>query len=331
MTETKENRARADRNRTLRLTPTDRKRLASQLIRLPQHGSAPRLRQGIAEGDYQDWLPHLPERCVDLLFVDPPYNLNKSFGSLKFAQVQEREYTDQLCKLLADLMPLLKPTATVYLCGDWRSSHSIYEAARQHLVIRNRITWEREKGRGAKTNWKNCSEDIWFCTVSNEYQFDESAVKHRRAVVAPYTHPDGRPKDWRRTRNGNFRDTSPSNLWTDISVPFWSMRENTDHPTQKSEKLLAKLILASSRPGDFVLDPLAGSGTTVAVANKLARRALGIEINHEYCLWSLKRLELSRTDSSIQGYRDGVFWQRNVPVPKRTGLQVNGEKQSTEN
>jgi site-specific DNA-methyltransferase (adenine-specific) len=90
------------------------------------------------------------------------------------------------------------------------------------------------------------------------------------------------------------------------------MPENTDHPTQKSEKLLAKLILASTRPDDLILDPFLGSGTTVVVANKLGRRALGIDVNEEYCLWALRRLELAVTDKAIQGYSDGVFWERNT-------------------
>ena len=89
------------------------------------------------------------------------------------------------------------------------------------------------------------------------------------------------------------------------------MPENTDHPTQKPEKLLARLLLASSDEGDFVLDPFGGSGTTAAVAAKLNRQCLSIDLNQQYCLWALKRLETAKRDPSIQGYSDGVFWQRN--------------------
>ena len=85
-------------------------------------------------------------------------------------------------------------------------------------------------------------EDIWFATKGRDYIFNADAVKIRRKVVAPYT-KDGMPKDWEKTENGNFRNTYPSNFWDDISVPYWSMPENTAHPTQKPEKLLAKLIL----------------------------------------------------------------------------------------
>ena len=214
--------------------------------------------------------------------------------------------------MLDRLLPLAKPTATVYICGDWLTSASIFTAASARLKVRNRITWEREKGRGAKTNWKNSSEDIWFCTVGDRYTFNVDAVKLRRRVIAPYRNGDGTPKDWAETEHGNFRDTHPSNLWTDITIPFWSMPENTDHPTQKSEKLIAKLILASTNPGDLVLDPFLGSGTSSVVARKLGRDYIGIEAEEEYALLAEKRLSMADESPAIQGYAEGVFWERNT-------------------
>ncbi len=176
--------------------------------------------------------------------------------------------------------------------------------------MRNRITWEREKGRGAKSNWKNASEDIWFCTMSNEYVFNVDAVKLKRRVIAPYT-DKGTPKDWEETKKGRFRLTHPSNLWTDLTIPFWSMPENTDHPTQKPEKLVAKIILASSKPAAVVLDPFLGSGTTSVVAKKLGRQYVGLEIDETFSCLAEKRLALAETDQRIQGYEAGVFWERN--------------------
>ena len=213
---------------------------------------------------------------------------------------------------LPRLVKLLKPTASIYICGDWRSAAAIQVVAEKYLFVRNRITWEREKGRGAKTNWKNCAEDIWYCTISNTYTFNVDAVKLKRRVIAPYTDENGRPKDWDKTSNGNYRLTHPSNLWTDLTVPFWSMPENTDHPTQKPEKLLAKIILASSNTGEMVLDPFLGSGTTSVVARKLRRRYVGIEIDPTYCCLAEKRLAQVENDRLIQGYADGVFWERNA-------------------
>lgn len=261
----------------------------------------------------------LPRRFADLLFLDPPYNLTKSFNGHVFRELPVEEYRTLLESWLLRLLPCLKPAATVYICGDWRSSGAIQSVAEQHLRVRNRITWEREKGRGAKANWKNCSEDIWFCTVGEDFYFDAEAVKLKRRVIAPYTSADGEPKDWDRSEGGSFRLTSPSNLWTDLTVPFWSMPENTDHPTQKPEKLLAKLLLASTRAGDMVFDPFLGSGTTSVVAKKLGRRFVGIEQDETYCALAEKRLRLAEADNRIQGYSDGVFWERNSAPARNDG------------
>jgi site-specific DNA-methyltransferase (adenine-specific) len=245
-----------------------------------------------------------------LLFADPPYNLSKTFGAARFTERSSAEYEDWLDSWVRLVAPLLKPTASVYICGDWRSTSAIERAGSRYFKLQNRITWEREKGRGARKNLKNTAEDICFFTVSDEYTFDLEAVKHRRRVIAPYRE-NGKPKDWSETADGNFRDTHPSNIWTDISVPFWSMPENTDHPTQKPEKLLAKIILASTDPGDLILDPFAGVGTTAVVARKLGRHFVAIESDVDFCILALKRLEMAEKDRSIQGLSDGVFWERN--------------------
>jgi site-specific DNA-methyltransferase (adenine-specific) len=292
-------------NRTLSLTPDDRVRLASQIQTQPAT-------QGIIQANCLEMTPQLALAFVDLLILDPPYNLNKDFNGYKFSQRTVESYTEWLNQVVTILKPTLKSTASIYICGDWLSSASIFSVASQHFTVRNRITWEREKGRGAKTNWKNASEDIWFCTVSEHYTFNVEAVKLRRRVLAPYRQTDGRPKDWQETEQGSFRDTHPSNLWHDITIPFWSMPENTAHPTQKSEKLIAKLILASSNPGDVVFDPFLGSGTTAVVADKLDRSYLGIEQDPDYCLLAAKRIELAQTDKTIQGFAEGIFWERNA-------------------
>lgn len=302
---------RAPMNRTLKLNKGDRARLAPRILKIsPEPWITPPT--GIIQGDCFDVAKLLPAQFVDLLILDPPYNLNKSFNGLKFSKRTADEYAVWLDEVVCTLKPLLKKTASIYICGDWLSSASIFTVASLHFIVRNRVTWEREKGRGAKTNWKNSSEDIWFCTMSEDYTFKVDRVKLRRKVIAPYKKADGTPKGWEATEDGNFRDTHPSNLWTDITIPFWSMPENTDHPTQKSEKLLAKLVLASSNLGEFVLDPFAGSGSTLATAKKLGRQYLGIEIDEDYSLLAEKRLELADSQPQIQGFSDGVFWERNT-------------------
>ncbi len=312
----KNERRRAPRNRTLEVSDAELSILKKRLVSAENLAEDDNYRNRIICGNAFEVLKKLPERTVDLLFADPPYNLSKNFGTEQFKRTSTGEYEAWLDSWLKLCVPLLKPTASVYICGDWRSAAAIQNAGSRYFILRNRITWEREKGRGAKKNWKNSAEDIWFFTVSEDFVFNLDAVKMKRRVLAPYTE-NGEPKDWNRSDNGNFRLTHPSNIWTDISVPFWSMPENTDHPTQKPEKLLAKIILASTNPGDMILDPFAGSGTTAVAAKKLGRDFLAIESDEQYCLLAAKRLEMAEADKSIQGYAEGVFWERNAATTKK--------------
>jgi site-specific DNA-methyltransferase (adenine-specific) len=310
----------------LTLSAKELSQYKSNLVRLESPAKIMQIQDSIVCQDIHAALPHLPDRSVDLMFADPPYNLTKSFNDRRFVKTSIDEYSEWLDSWLAKTVRILKPAASIYLCGDWRSSAAIHRVGERYFIPRNRITWEREKGRGAKSNWKNCSEDIWFFTVSEDYYFNVEAVMLKRQVIAPYTREDGAPKDWSETENGRFRLTHPSNIWTDLTVPYWSMPENTDHPTQKPEKLLAKIILASSKEGDVVFDPFNGSGTTTVVAKKLRRRFLGVEIDEAYCCIAQKRLESE--DLSIQGYADGVFWERNTKHVSRRGAKKPGQEPS---
>ena len=266
---------RAERNRTLTLSEEEKQIFEKQIFHLSQKSSLEQVENQIIQGDLFDTIDLLPENSVDLMIIDPPYNLSKNFNGLNFNERSNQEYIEYLESWFPKVIRLLKKDASLYICGDWKCSAALYEVTSKYLKVRNRITWQREKGRGASSNWKNCTEDIWFATVSDEYYFDVNAVKQKKRVIAPYKQ-DGKPKDWQENDDGKYRLTCPSNFWDDISIPFWSMPENTDHPTQKPEKLIAKLILASSNKGEIVLDPFAGSGTTGVVARKLDRKFICI-------------------------------------------------------
>jgi len=271
----------------------------------------------IVNGDLFEIIDSIPDGCANLIIIDPPYNLRKDFGDKTFKTMKTGEYEDYLRSWFHKVCKKLTPDGSLYMCGDWKCTSSIQRVIEEELTILNRITWQREKGRGAQTNWKNSMEDIWFAVKNpNDYYFDVNAVKVKRSVIAPYK-SKGQPKDWEDTDDGKYRLTCPSNFWDDITVPFWSMPENTDHPTQKPEKLYAKLILASSREGDLVFDPFLGSGTSAVVAHKLGRRYLGIEIDRHYSLLAAKRLLMADENNSIQGYEDGIFWERNAKIKKK--------------
>lgn len=305
---------RAPRNRTVSVSPEEYSVLKKRLVR--HIDSATDLRDKTVCANLMDIIDDLPESIADLMIIDPPYNLSKDFGTIKFKAMSTSEYLVYLRSWLPKLLRSLKPDGSLYICGDWRSTAALQQVLDENMHVMNRITWQREKGRGSSRNWKNSMEDIWFAVKDKRhYYFDAEAVKVRRQVLAPYRQ-DGIPKDWEETADGNFRMTYSSNFMDDISVPFWSMPENTDHPTQKPEKLIAKLILASCPEGGLVLDPFLGSGTTSVVARKLNRRFLGIEINEEYCAWAEKRLAMAMEDNSIQGYSNGIFHSRNTPMKK---------------
>ena len=305
-------RSRTSLNKTIKLSKKELSEYKKDILRVDRKISANSLINTVICSEIEKLSKFLPDKFVDLMFIDPPYNINKKFNLVSFKSMQIKAYELWLEKWFSKIVNTLKDTASVYICGDWKSSGSILNVGTKYFEVKNRITWEREKGRGAKSNWKNCSEDIWFFTRSADYTFNIDDVKLRRKVLAPYRDGKGNPKDWKIGDDANYRDTSPSNLWTDISVPFWSMPENTDHPTQKPEKLLAKIILAGTNEGDVVFDPFLGSGTTAVVAKKLNRNFVGVDIDEYYCCLALKRLSDAENNKEIQGYNNNVFWERNT-------------------
>ncbi len=300
----------SSRNKTINMTLEEGKAYLEACKFTKEKKTEEELYDKFYNADFFTAAKYFPDKCVDLLIADPPYNLRKDYGGEVFTKKKKSEYEDFTRKWLSETKRLLKDTGTIYICCDWQTGVIIGNILPEFFTVRNRITWQREKGRGAKANWKNSMEDIWFCTVSDEYTFNLNAVKIKKRVIAPYRE-NGKPKDWQETEKGNFRMTCPSNFWDDITVPFWSMKENTAHPTQKPEKLIAKLILASSDKNDLILDPFGGSGTTAVTAKKLDRHFLSVEKNSRYCVWAQLRLIEAEKDKTIQGFDGKVFTQRN--------------------
>lgn len=302
----------SDRNKTIDISVEEGQEYLEKCIELEYYSnSIENLLNKTIHGNFFEIVKYLPNNFADLIIIDPPYNLTKNFHGFTFKKSDNDTYLEYTIKYLSLIYPLLKETGSIYICSDWQSSNIIGQCLSDYFIIRNRITWQREKGRGAKNNWKNGMEDIWFATKSDSYTFNLDKVKIRKKVIAPYK-INGIPKDWQETESGNYRDTCPSNFWDDITIPFWSMSENTAHPTQKSEKLIAKIMLASSNENDIIFDPFLGSGTTSVVAKKLNRKYIGIEQNPQYCIWTEKRLELAKNNKAIQGFENGIFFERNM-------------------
>ncbi len=312
-----EEKNRAERNRTLTISQNEINSLKTIISTTKDLNNDSSVENKIFNGDILETLRIMQDSFADLIIIDPPYNLSKNFNGNKFNSMKDSDYEAYVDSWLPEVCKKLKPNGSLYLCGDWKCTSVLQRSLEKNLTVLNRITWQREKGRGAKSNWKNGMEDIWFAVKNpSDYYFDIESVKQKRKVIAPYKE-NGKPKDWQETEVGNFRLTYPSNFWDDISIPFWSMPENTDHPTQKPEKLCAKLILASCPENGVVFDPFLGSGTSAVTAKKLGRKYCGIELNEEYCLYAAKRILMAENDKSIQGYSQGVFWERNSAPAKK--------------
>ena len=158
----------ASRNKTIDITAQEGKTYLERCISVKGKTELNEIVNKTICGDTFEVLDHLPEKFVDLLIADPPYNLYKEFGTSKFNKMTDDDYYEYTENWIKKIIPLLKDTASIYVCCDWKSSMIIGQVLKKYFSIQNRITWQREKGRGALSNWKNGMEDIWFATVSNE-------------------------------------------------------------------------------------------------------------------------------------------------------------------
>ncbi|MFH0988228.1 MAG: DNA methyltransferase [Parcubacteria group bacterium] len=272
------------RNKTITVNRSDLSRFP--ILKL---SSKLKIKNQIYFGDCLTEMKKLPDNCIDLIVTDPPYTIKKNFGKGTI-DISEEKFKIWCESWIKECARLLKPNGSIYICINWEASSIIESLLKKYFIIRNRITWKRDKGRGAKRNWKNNMEDIWFATKSDDYIFNVDAVKIVKPVIAPYVDAHGEPKDWKIINGKKVRLTHPSNIWTDLVVPFWSMPENTEHPTQKPEKLIERIILASSSKGALVFDPFLGSGTTAVCARTLGRGYLGFEIEKKFYTLTMKRI-----------------------------------------
>lgn len=281
----------SNRNKTIDFEVEGNEHLLKNVITLTELTEIENLENKLILGDSIEQLSFIPNNSIDLIIIDPPYNLNKEFNKFSFKKTSQLEYEEYIEQWLLILKDKLKEEGTIYVCCDWFSSLTIGPLINKHFILRNRITWKRDKGRGSETNYKNNSEDIWFATKSNKYTFNWKSIQRLKENVVPYKDTNGQNKDWFIGKDGKpARYTKESNLWSDIVIPFWSMAENTAHPTQKPEKLIERLILASSNKDDIVLDCFLGSGTTAVCAKKLNRKFIGIELDEKYLSWTQYRL-----------------------------------------
>ena len=225
---------RAPRNRTLTCSPEELLEFSKAILHVEESVGRQDINGQLIGGDFFEIAAYLPKHFIDLLILDPPYNLTKNYNGNYFRRLDNDSYISWFRKAIKLLIPMMKPSATVYVCSDWKTSTLVLPVLEERFFVRNRITWEREKGRGAGVMEEQYQKISGFAQ-SEDYYFDVDAVKLKRKVLAPYR-VKGEPKDWKQESDGNYRLTHPSNIWTDLTVPFWSMLRTlrTQHKSPKS-------------------------------------------------------------------------------------------------
>ena len=179
---------RAERNRTITLTKEEIPQLQEKIIKtenLKKMLELEELTDKTINGDILESLKYLPDNFADLIIIDPPYNLTKNFNGKVFSARSEASYDAYLETWFPLVCKKLKDNGSLYICGDWKCTSSLQKAVEKELTILNRITWQREKGRGAKSNWKNGMEDIWFAVKNpNDYYFDVDSVEKSSPLIS---------------------------------------------------------------------------------------------------------------------------------------------------
>ena len=246
-------------------------------------------------GDSLRWLRSLPGASVDLVFADPPYNLNKVPWD-KFPS--QDAYIGWSLEWIAEASRVLRDDGSLYICGFSEILADLRRPAAGYFAEGRWLVWHYKNKANLTTGWGRSHESLIHFRKAERtaLQLDKIRIPYGAHTLKYPSHPQAASS---RYGNGKVRD----GLWAphpdgakprdvlEIPVTSNGMKEKTPHPTQKPEELLRYLLLASSRPGDVVLDPFAGSGTTLVAAEQLGRAWLGCDSSHEYCRWTVTRIE----------------------------------------
>lgn len=226
-------------------------------------------------GEATEKLKDLQSESVDLIIADPPYNLNKDYGNKSDSKSFD-EYINFTKDWTKEATRILKPTGTIYVFMGFRFISYLYQILENDnsLFFNNWICWFYTQGIGKKKGFSPRHDDILMFTKSRDFTFNLDDVRV--------------PQKYYRSVN-NMRGANPGDVW-EFSHIHYCQENRRNHPTQKPEGLIERMILASSNENDSVIDPFAGSGTTLRVCQQLNRNCFGIEINDKYVEMIRQRL-----------------------------------------
>ena len=244
----------------------------------------------IYHGDAIDVLQSIPDESVDLIFVDPPYNIGKNFAGRKDKWKTDNDYLTWCYQWIDLCIKKLTPTGSFYVMTSTQFMPYFDIYIRDKMTILSRIIWSYDSSSvQAKNYYGSMYEPILFCVKDkNNYSFNGEDI-----LVEAKTGAKRKLIDYRKSPPQPYNTKKiPGNVW-DFSRVRYRMEEYENHPTQKPISLLERIIKASSNKGDVVLDPFCGTFTTCYVAQKLKRKFIGIEIQEEYFKIGLRRLNIA--------------------------------------
>ena len=234
------------------------------------------IEQRVILGDALQEMQKLEAASVDLIVADPPYNLGKDYGN----NHDIKGFDDYLAfskQWLSEACRLLKPNGTIYVFMGFRFISYLYNILDRDLgmFFNGWIVWHYTQGIGRTKGFSPRHDDILMFTKSSDYVFNLDDVRI--------------PQKYYRERN-NMRGANPGDVW-EFSHVHYCNENRQNHPTQKPEGLIERMVLASSHPNAVVLDPFLGSGTTLRVCQQLERQGIGIELNPDYVAMAQTRLQ----------------------------------------
>lgn len=234
---------------------------------------------------------HVPSASIDLIFADPPYNIGKNFEGFLDKWASEKDYLEWCYLWLSLCLDKLKPSGSLYLMASTQCMPYLDVFLRDRVSILSRIVWHYDSsGVQAKNYYGSVYEPILFCVKDKkQYTFNNGEIQ-----VEARTGAQRKLIDYRKKTPAPYNyQKVPGNVWTFPRVRY-RMGEYEEHPSQKPEVLLERIIKASTNPGDTVLDPFSGTFTTSAVGQKLGRNTIGIELQEKYVQVGLRRLNIAQ-------------------------------------
>jgi DNA modification methylase len=257
----------------------------------------------IVEADNLRWLvEQMGDNHVDLVYLDPPFftgrdHVTSGAGfSDRWATVDA--YVAWLEPRVVELRRVMKPTASLYLHCDHHASHHIrlmLDRVFSPARFRNEIVWYYRGGGVSPRQWARRHDSILFYTKGSRWTFNVDPVRTPYSESVTSSPSSRYDKSYRGDRvyagyRPNPLGKHPDDVWPLQPIMASDKTERLGYPTQKPELLLERIILASSNPGDLVLDPCVGSGTTCAVAHRLGRRYIGVDVSPEAASVATRRL-----------------------------------------